>query len=144
MTATAPYELNSALDMSDAREATRAISRQRRDARKLLEGAIDDYESALADEATKERDYRKLKAEKWLRAEGDTAKAKEAWVDAESADARYQRDLATGLVKGALQRVRLAEEKLAEVDGERASLHRLLEWSARVDPFAQESSVEAT
>lgn len=129
--------------MHDAREAARAISGQRRNARALLEAAIDDLESALANEAEKERSYRKLKAEKWLRAEGDTAKAKEAWVDAESAQARYERDIASGLVKGAQQRVRLAEEKLAEVDGERASLHRLLEWSMRVDPFAQESKTVA-
>lgn len=134
-----PYELNDALDMSDAREAARVIARKRKAAKDKLADAIDDYESALAEEADKERTYRKHKAHLWLKAEGDTAKAKEAWVDAESATARYERDIATGLAKGALQRIKLAEEELQEVDGERASFHRLVEWSARTDPFAQES-----
>jgi hypothetical protein len=97
----------------------------RRSARAQLETAIEAHAEA-------EREYRRGRARAYVTVEAKTAGERDSKVDDMAADLRYVRDVKKGLVDA-------AKEKLAEVDGERASFHRLLEWSMRVDAFAQEN-----
>lgn len=110
-----PMTFTQPLDFTGARDALREVAEQRRQAR-------DWKQRAMQSAAEKERDYRKLRATLWTKAQGDTAKAKEDWVNSESADARFARDVALSIVKA-------ADERISEVDGERASLHKLVEAS---------------
>lgn len=123
MTST-PYELAQPLDMHDARDAARRFGEQRREARKQLERC----HGALAEA---ERAYRKARAQAYVIVDAPTAGARDAEVDERTADLRYERDIAKGLIEA-------AKERLNEIDGERASFHQLTSWSARVDVMASE------
>ena len=112
------------LDMEDARQAYRESGRQRFDARAALEVAIDHAADA-------EREYRKGLAQAFVRAEGDTAAMREADARSRAADLSYARDKARDMVKA-------AQERLNEIDANRQSLNRLVEWSQRIDPMAME------
>jgi hypothetical protein len=81
---------------------------------RLLDAGLEIYREAPEAEALKERDYRKLRSRKWVDAEG-TAKQREEWVDAETADARYDRDIARGLVLVARESVRSRQAQLSAV-----------------------------
>jgi hypothetical protein len=133
------YTRGHPLDMEDARRAARAFGEMRRWARRQLEDTIADLDKKHDALADAERAYRKARAEAYVQVDAKTAGERDAKVDADSAQKRYDRDLAEGLVKAQKERIKLAEERLAEIDGERASFHRLVEWSMRVDAFAQES-----
>jgi hypothetical protein len=115
---TTPMRFDQPLDQDDARQALHEIAAQRRQAREW-------YQRALESRADKERDYRKARAAAWAQHTDGTAKEREDRVNDVTADARYDRDVADGIVRAAL-------ERLAEVDGERASLHRLCDWSMRM------------
>lgn len=85
-----------------------------------LSASIDHALQSLRDyteqTATAERDYRRGKAEAWVRCPtgGEwTAARREAWVDADTADLRYQRDLADGLQRGALESLRSRRAQLS-------------------------------
>lgn len=121
---TDPVAFAQPLDAHDAREALRQVAESRRQAR-------DWYMRALANRAEKERDYRKARASTWALSTEGTAKEREDLVNERTSDQRYERDIADGIVRAALERI-------AEVDGERASLHRLIDWSMRLDPLAAE------
>lgn len=114
MTHSVPFTLNEPLSMLDAREALQLLSRQRRAAEGELAEQIDRAANA-------EADYRRGLAEQFVRVEG-TAAEREAKARAAVADLSYQRDLQGGLVKA-------CHERLHGLDGERASLHRLVEMS---------------
>jgi hypothetical protein len=121
--------LEDALQVDEARRAVHIIALRRREARTALERAEND----LAD---KQRLYRRAKADAYVkRADMRPADAQKVAVEADAADAEYARDVARGLVKA-------QEELLKEIDGERASLHRLLDWSMKLDPYADEGQVE--
>jgi hypoxanthine phosphoribosyltransferase len=120
---TEPMRFSQPLDFDDARTALRAVAEHRRQAREWKQ-------RSMAEEAEKERTYRKLRAEAWLKAPESTAKEREDWVNSETRDARYERDIASRLVKA-------ADERLSEVDAERASLHRLIDWSMKVAPVPE-------
>lgn len=118
-------KLEDALQVDEARHAVRIIAERRRAAREALSKA----EDALAE---KQRLYRRAKAEAYIRrAEVKPADAQKVAVEADVADVEYDRDIARGLVK-------VQEELLRQIDGERASLHRLIDWSAKLDPYATE------
>ncbi|MDQ3730277.1 MAG: hypothetical protein M3355_11895 [Actinomycetota bacterium] len=119
-----PYRLSQPLDVEDVRSAYRDYLTWRQDARASLENAHRDL-------AEKERVYRKARAEKRVTVEAATAGERDDKVDSETADARYERDVAKGMVK-------VAEEKLEELDRGLSSVNRIAEWSMRLDPFAQE------
>lgn len=119
------YTRGHPLDMEDARGAARAFGEMRRSARAMLETAVEAHAEA-------EREYRRGRARAYVTVEAKTAGERDSKVDDMAADLRYVRDVKKGLVDA-------AKEKLAEVDGERASFHRLLEWSMRLDAFAQEN-----
>ena len=97
--------MNSAEMAVEARRLTR-----------LLDGALAFLKEQVKASAAAERDYRKAKSEAWLRVPDGTAAQKEAWVDAHTADLRYQRDLAAGMEKASHQaiRARLAEMSLLQ------------------------------
>lgn len=102
--------LRDALQIDEARAACQAIAGQRRAARHQLETALERL-------AERERDYRKARAVAYVRNESaPSAGMRDATVDAETAK---------GLVE-------VAEELLRQIDAERASLHRLIEFSIRM------------
>jgi hypothetical protein len=92
-----------------------------------LSGLIDQGVTALREQskalAEAERTYRKSKSEAWVRCPHDphdrksdrewTAARREAWVDAECADLRYERDLAEGIRQAALEAVRARRAQLS-------------------------------
>ena len=82
----------------------------------LLDGALAFLKEQVKNAAAAERDYRLAKSEAWLRVSDGTAAQKEAWVDAQTAEARYKRDLAAGMEKASHQaiRARLAEMSLLQ------------------------------
>lgn len=63
--------------------------------------------------AEAERQYRIRKARLWLEAPSGTAGLRQAWVDAESADLRYERDLADGLRDAAREALRARRQELS-------------------------------
>lgn len=76
--------------------------------------------------AQAEADYRKAKAEKWVQCPNDdagvkagerewTAARREAWVNAQTADLRYQRDLAEAMKQSALEAVRSRRAQLSAI-----------------------------
>jgi hypothetical protein len=110
-----------------------------------LSGLIDQGVTALREQskalAQAERNYRRAKSEAWVRCPNDphdrkgserewTAARREAWVDAECADLRYERDLAEGVRQAALEAVRSrrtqlsALQSLLAADREEAGLAR--------------------
>ncbi len=115
-----PFTFTQPLDMTEARAALRAVANSRREAREW-------FQRASQNAAEKERTYRKQRAVAWATVDG-TAKEKEDAVNDKTADLRFERDVAVSLVKATL-------ERLEEVDAERASLHRLVEWSMKVAPL---------
>lgn len=72
----------------------------------LIDAGIDALRVCSRDVAEKERDYRKGKSQAWVQCPDMLAKAKEAWVDAQSADLRFERDLAEGMRAAAMEAVR--------------------------------------
>jgi len=118
-----PFILDDPLDYESGRLAAKTLNDRRVLARQELEKATEKLVDA-------ERDYRKGRARKIGDATG-TALEKKEWLDGETADLRHKRD-------GAEWAVKIIQERLAELDAQRASLHRLLEWSARLDPHAAE------
>lgn len=114
-----PFRFDQPIDMDDARQALRACAENRHQAREWLQ-------RATLDRAEKEREYRKERARAWSSVEG-TAKEKEDAVNDKTADQRYARDVAEGVIKA-------AQERLEEVDAERSSLHRLIDWSMKIAP----------
>lgn len=69
---------------------------------KKLSLANDNAVAEVRKWAQAEHDYRKARAQAWVRVpDGMTARQKEDWVNAETADLRYARDLADGLTRAA-------------------------------------------
>lgn len=124
MSLTEPFRFRQPLDMDDARDALRECANARRQAREWKQKAM--HEAAVA-----EHNYRKARAQAWARSpSGMIAKEREDWVNDETAEARQKRDLGLYLVKA-------ADERLAEVDADRASVHRLVDWSMKVAPVPE-------
>lgn len=80
---------------------------------RLIDAGIDALRTQSEALAAAEQAYRKGKAQAWVtcpRDEGGskdwTAARREAWVDAETADLRYKRDVADGVRQAALEAVR--------------------------------------
>lgn len=128
------FALEQPLDFQDARAAARTFAEQRGEARRTLEGAY----LKLADA---ERDYRRARMQARISApkveRGEvTAGDRDDHVDSATADERRERDVARYTVE-------ITKERLAELDATRASFHRLVEWSAKIDPAATEDRAPA-
>jgi hypothetical protein len=113
-----PLTLTQPLDIDDARIASRRLSEQRRAAEQELEKLT---EKAADAEAT----YRKMLARAFVAAEGSTAAEREANARAAVVDHSYARDLSAGMVK-------VQTERLRGLEGERAMLRALIDWSMRI------------
>ncbi len=79
----------------------------------LLDEAQTFYEEKVAEAAAAECTYRKARQEALVRCPSGTVDEKKAWVDAETADLRYARDLAVGLEKGGLELIRSRRQMLS-------------------------------
>lgn len=110
------------LSFEQAQEGYRENAKARRAARHLLE-------SALQERAQHEHDYRKALSVAFAK---QRAKEKvgageaEIHAKADAADFALKRDLADAKSKG-------AQARLAELEGERASLRQLVDWSQSLD-----------
>ena len=101
-----------------------------------LARAMDDAITALkikvGEAASAERDYRKKKSDKYIEAKDMDvqAAAKTAWVDAQTADDRYKRDVADGMKQALLEEVRNFRQQMsfaqtvARADGEERDVYR--------------------
>ncbi len=94
------------MNVSEAMQEAGRLSR-------LIDAGIEALRDQSVKLATAENEYRKGKAQAWVRCPRDegtkkdwTAGRREAWVDAETADLRYQRDVAEGMRQAALEAVR--------------------------------------
>jgi hypothetical protein len=87
------------------------------------------HETLTVEAAEAERAYRKAYASAWVQADG-TAEERKAKAQAACADLSYQRDLKQGMVK-------VLSERLRGLEGERSMLKSLVEWSSKLDAFAQ-------
>lgn len=85
--------------------------------------AEDEYKDAIERAADAEADYRKRFAAVFLEAEGTVAE-REQKARAATADAARNRDISEGLARACLERLR-------GLEGERAMLRLLCEWSQR-------------
>lgn len=119
-----PLTLEHPLDIDDARRASRRLAELRRDAE-------DAHERLTRDAAEAERVYRKAYARAFIRAEG-TAAEREAKAKAEASQEAFERDLAAGLAK-------VQVERLRGLEGERSQLKSLTEWSMRLHIDGRES-----
>ena len=115
-----PLTLEHPLEIDDARRAGHRMSQLRQQAEK-------DYTAALIDKAETEATYRKALSEAFvrLRDAGVAGGAAEIQAKGDVVQSSKERDIAEGMAKAAEQRLK----SLAE---DRATLHRLVEWSMRV------------
>jgi hypothetical protein len=92
----------------------------------LLDSGITALRTASKDVALAENAYRKARSEAWIRCPNDeagvkagerewTAARREAWVDAETADLRYKRDVAADMRQSALEAVRSRRAQLSAI-----------------------------
>lgn len=118
MTNPQPIYLEEPLSIDEARKASRTLATQRRTVEHELEEAVKHA-------AQTEADYRKELARAFAQEAGEgTAAQREANANAAASDSRYQRDLAAGMVK-------VWQERLRGLEGERSQLRALMDLSAR-------------
>lgn len=103
------------MNLSDSFAEANRLSR-------LIDAAIDALKNTTVEYAKREAEYRKAKAECWVRCPRDeegqrdwTAARREAWVNAETSDLRYHRDIADGMRQAALEAVRSRRAQLSSV-----------------------------
>jgi hypothetical protein len=100
------------LDLSDAGVEMHRLS-------DLIDKGLDALRIYAHESAAAERDYRHLRALSWLATPRErdslklTAGEREAMVDAETAEARYTRDLASDMRQAALEAVRARRAQLS-------------------------------
>ena len=106
----------------------------------LLDAGISQLRAASRATAAAERDYRKAKAVAWIECPRDeagskdwTAARREAWVDAETADLRYVRDLAEGDRHAATEAVRARRTQVSMLQS-LMNAHRAEAEFARTGP----------
>lgn len=121
-----PLLLRDPLSMDEAREAMIAAGRN-------LRNAEERHRHALERAADAEAAYRAGVAQAYttLRADGKGAGEADTLAKGQCAPLSRERDIAQGLVRACL-------EELENRRGDRASLHRLVEWSAKVNPFSEQ------
>jgi hypothetical protein len=118
-----PLSLGDPLDLDDGRRAAARLARQCRD-------AVDALDRAVQSHAQAELTYRKAHAAKLveLRSEAIPATLCQdlSKGDPKVGQLKYERDLAKGIID-------VSRERLRQLDGERASLRQLLEWSQKFE-----------
>lgn len=93
------------MNLTEAQEQMRSLSNQ-------LHGALDWLRESAKDSSAKEREYRKARALAWVNRTEGTAGFREAQVDADTADLRYERDLAEKLEKAAIEKIRGVRQEI--------------------------------
>lgn len=119
-----PLILEDPLDIDEARKASKRLAEQRRAAEQTLD-------QLTITAAEKERDYRKALSQAFHDIEEGTAAQREAAARAQVADKSYDRDIAAGMVKVQIERLR-------GLEGERSMLKSLVEWSAKISEETRE------
>lgn len=119
-----PLVLEDPLDVDQARHATRLMANQRREAERFLE-------TVTREAADAEAAYRKGLAKAFADVDEGTAAFREAKARASVADLSLTRDIKSGMVKVALERLR-------GLEGERSMLKSLIDWSSRIDEETRE------
>lgn len=126
MTNPTPLSLGDPLDLDDGRRAASVLARQCRD-------AVDALDRAVQSHAEAEHAYRKAHAQKMVELRSDATPATLCQDLSKGSDRvsqlKYERDLAKGMID-------VSRERLRQLDGERASLRQLLEWSQRFEARA--------
>lgn len=118
--------LEQPLEIDDARRAARRLADVRR-------AAEDELQRMTEEAAEKERDYRKAFSQAFVNSGEGTAAQREAAARAAVADKAYERDLAAGMV-------RVQIERLRGLEGERSQLKSLTEWSMRLQIDGREQT----
>jgi len=124
-----PLSLGDPLDLDDGRRAASALARQCRN-------GVDELDRAVRAHAEAEHAYRVAYALKLVELRGDAVPVglatELAKGEAKVAGLKFDRDLAKGMID-------VARERLRQLDGERASLRQLLEWSRKFEdrPFTE-------
>lgn len=96
----------------------------------LIDKGVEALAASARELATTESEYRKAKALAYVQITEGTAAAREAAVNGATADLRYQRDLADGMAKAALEALRSrrtqisALQTLVNAHGEELKLAR--------------------
>lgn len=108
-----------------------AAHRAMQDITRRIQAAHAQYEQAVERKARAESDYRRLLAGRVVehRAAGKGAGEAELLARGDCHQAGYDRDLAAGME-------RAAWAVLEDLRGQRASVHRLAEWSRTISPLA--------
>lgn len=101
----------------------------------LLDAALAATKERVIAQAEAERAYRKAKARKWLEAPDGTAASKEAWVNSETADLRYERDVAAGMERNARDAIRSYQVQISLLQSI-ANAHKAEAEFARTGPAA--------
>ena len=111
------------LDYAQAKEGARKIAERRR-------GATGKLETAIKEAAAAEAEYRKSLSRRIveLRDAGVAATACEAQAKGEDGIAFLlaERDVKAGMIA-------VQQSHISEIEGERASFHRLMEWSMKLN-----------
>ena len=105
------------MNLAEAADEMRRLSR-------LIDAGIEAMREQSSALANAEHDYRRQKAEAWVKCPTDdhgvkagerewTAARREAWVDAETADLRRTRDIADGMKQAAIEAVRARRGQLS-------------------------------
>lgn len=108
----------------EATEELKSLSRQ-------LHGALDWLRDTADDSADKERQYRKARALAWVENSEGTAGFREAQVDSQTADLRYERDLAEKLERAAIEKIRAVRQEVSAWQTLLAAHRSEAEFSAR-------------
>jgi hypothetical protein len=106
------------LDFGQALAMFRKNAEQRRD-------ALRDWERAIQVAADLDAQYAKAYARAIVSAEG-TAAVREALARSETADERARRDVSRDMIA-------VCRERFRSLEGERANINGLVDWSKRVD-----------
>jgi hypothetical protein len=124
-----PLSLGDPLDLDDGRRAASMLARQCRD-------GVNNLDRAVKAHAEAEQSYRIAYATKLVELRSNATPVgiatEMAKGDESVARLKYERDLAKGMID-------VARERLRQLDGERASLRQLLEWSRKFEdrPFTE-------
>lgn len=117
-------EEDDVLDYESGRAAGKELNRRRVEARNELQAAVDERIDA-------ETNYRKDRAAKRPQVTGTNDGSRKDELDKLTVDTWAARERAQ-------LKVDIWKERLEEIDGQRATLHRLIEWSAQLDPAVAE------
>lgn len=95
----------------DTHEAAREVRRLS----SLLDSGLEVLRTSSEQLAKTEAAYRKAKALAWVNNTEGTVREREAKVDADTADKRYERDVAEGLRRAALESVRARATQISAI-----------------------------